>query len=143
MGLKVKAAADAAAKFVTNAQNGQPAYAKGVATAGPTWAANTAASADSWAQGVQQAATNGRFGAGINQASQTKYQTRAAGVGPTRYAQGVQTAGPAYQTAVAPYLTTLQNLNLPPRQPRGSASNIQRVVAVAQALRAQKLGNAG
>lgn len=143
MALKVKAAADAAAKFVNNAQAAAPAYGKGVANAGGTWAANTAAAADSWQQGVTQAAANGRFSAGVNQQSQNKYQTRASGVGVQRYPTGVAQAGPAYQTAVAPYLNTLQNLTLPPRQPRGSASNIQRVVAVANALRAQKLGNAG
>jgi hypothetical protein len=140
MALKVKAAADAAQKFVTNAQSAAPAYAKGVANAGPTWAANTAASADTWQQGVTQAAANGRYAAGVNQTSQNKYQTRASGVGSQRYPQGVAGSAQAYQTGVAPYLTTLSNLTLPPRQPKGSPANYQRVQAVGQALRAQKLG---
>jgi hypothetical protein len=140
MALKVKAAADAATKFVANAQNAAPAYAKGVANAGGAWAANTAAASDTWQQGVTQAAANGRFAAGVNQTSQNKYQTRASGVGAQRYPTGVASAGPAYQNAVAPYLTTIANLTLPPRQPKGSPANYQRVQAVGQALRAQKLG---
>jgi len=136
----VKAAADAAAKFVTNAQAAAPAYGKGVAAAGQTWQANTAAAAENWQQGVQQAAAQGRFAAGVNNTSMNKFQTRASGVGVQRYPTGVASAGPAYQTAVQPYLTTLQNLTLPPRAPRGSPANNQRVLAVTAALRAQKLG---
>lgn len=140
MALKVKAAADAAAKFVQNAQAAGPAYAKGVANAGGTWAANTAASAGTWQLGVQQAATDGRYAAGVNQTSQTKYQVRASGVGAQRYPQGVQGSQQAYQTGVQPYLTTLSNLTLAPRQPKGSAANWQRSQQVGMALRAQKLG---
>lgn len=142
MAVKVKAAADAASKFVTNASAAAPAYSKGVATAGPTWATNTAASAQTYAAGVQQAVTDGRFANGVNQNSQNKYQTRASGVGAQRYPQGVQGAQQAYQTAVQPYLNTIANLTLPPRQPRGSISNNQRVNVITQALRAQKLGQA-
>lgn len=141
MALKVKSAADAAAKFVANAQNAAPAYGKGVAGAGTTWQANTAAASENWKQGVQQAASQDRFAAGITNASQQKYQTRASGVGTQRYPTGVAQAGPAYTTAVQPYLTTLQNLTLPPRGVRGSPNNIQRVAVIAAALRGQKLGN--
>lgn len=140
MAVKVKAAADAAAKFVTNASAAAPAYGKGVATAGSTWQQNTAASADNWQQGVTLAASQGRFAAGITPTTATKYQTRASGVGVQRYPQGVAGAQGAYQTAVAPYLTTIGNLTLPPRAPRGSPSNNQRVAVITAALRAQKLG---
>jgi hypothetical protein len=140
MAVKVKAAADAATKFVANAQAAAPAYGKGVANAGATWQTSTAAAADNWQQGVQQAAAQGRFAAGVNNASASKYQTRASGVGVARYPQGVAGAQSAYQNGVAPYLTTIQNLTLPPRAPRGSPSNNQRVNVITQALRAQKLG---
>ena len=76
----------------------------------------------------------------MNQTTQNKYQTRASGVGAQRYPQGVAGSQQAYQTAVTPYLTTISNLTLPPRQPKGSVANYQRVQAVGNALRAQKLG---
>lgn len=141
MAVTVKAAAASAQKFVTNAQAAAPAYTAGVANAGAKWAANTAAAADTWQQGVVQAAANGRYANGVHAASQSKYQTRAAGVGAQRYPQGVAGSAQAWQTATTPYLNTIANLTLPPRQPKGSAANYQRVQAIGQALRTQKLGN--
>jgi hypothetical protein len=139
MAIPVKDAAASAAKFVANAQVAGPAYSAGVANAAPAWAANTKAAADTWAQGVTQAAANGRFSAGVNSNSQNKYQTRASGVGVQRYPQGVAQAGPSWQAATQPYLQTIAGLNLPPRQPKGSPANIQRVAAIATALNAKKL----
>ncbi len=140
MAVKVKDAAASAAKFTANAGVAQNAYATGVTGAGPSWQANTAAAADTWSQGVQQAAQSGRFAAGVNNAAQQKYTTRATTVGPARYSAGVQTAGPAWQAGTAPYLATIAALNLPPRQPKGSPANAQRSSMVAAALRAKKVG---
>lgn len=140
MPVAVKDAASSAAKFVTNASAAAPSYATGVQGAGPKWAAATSASAPSYAAGVTAAITSGRFAGGVNSASQAKYQQRASTVGPQRYAQGVQGAANAYQTATAPYLQVIAGLNLPARQPKGSAANIQRVTTITEALRAKKLG---
>jgi hypothetical protein len=140
MALTVKSAQAAAQKYVTNAQAAAPAYATGVQGAGQKWQQNTAAAADNWAAGVVQATTDGRFANNVNQAAATKYQTRASSVGPQRYQTGVAGAQQAWQSNTQPYLQTLQNLTLPPRQPKGSVANYQRVQAVGQALRAQKLG---
>lgn len=140
MAVAVKDAASAAQKYVTNAQNAGPSYAAGVANAGSKWQAATSASAPSWQAGVTAAATSGRFAAGVTQASATKYQTRASGVGVERYPTGVAGAQQAWQSATQPYLTTIANLNLPPRQPKGSPANTQRVTMITQALRAKKLG---
>lgn len=140
MAIKVRDAAASATKFKNNASAAQPAYAAAVANAGPAWAANTKAAADTWQQGVQQAAAQGRFALGVNQTSQNKFQTRAAGVGPSRYGTGVQAAGDAWAIGTQPYLNVLANLNLPPRGIKGSQQNTQRVQAVMDALRAKKLG---
>jgi len=139
MAVRVKDAATAAKKFVNNAQVAGPAYTQGVQNAGPTWAANTKAAADTWAQGVTQAAQQGRFGAGINSASTNKFQTRASTVGPQRFQAGVAAAGDAWQNNTQPFLNVIQGLNLPPRAPKGSPQNIQRVQMIADALRAKKL----
>ena len=140
MAVSVKSAAASAQKFVTNAQAAGPAYTAGVQGAGAKWATNTAASAQSWQQGVQQAAADGRFANGVNQTSQNKYQTRASTVGAQRYPQGVAGAAQSWQTNTTPYLTTIANLTLPARAPKGSPANYQRVQAIGNALRAQKLG---
>jgi len=140
MALTVKSAATAAQKYVQNAQAAAPAYASGVQQAGGKWQAATAAASDTWAAGVVQATTDGRFANSINQTSANKYQTRSSSVGPQRYQTGVAGAQQSWQTATQPYLATLANLTLQPRQPKGSAANYQRVQQVGQALRAQKLG---
>lgn len=140
MAVKVKDATASAQKFVQNASTAGPAYSAGVANAGPAWSQNTAAAADSWAQGVTAAAANGRFAGSVTPAAQSKYQTRSAGVGAQRYPQGVQGSQQAWQQNTTPYLQTIANLNLPARQPKGSPNNVQRVAAIATALRAKKLG---
>lgn len=138
--MKVRDAAASATKFKNNASAAQPAYAAAVANAGPTWAAATKAAEGTYEQGVQQAIAQKRFGAGVNQTSQNKFQTRASGVGPSRYSTGVNGAADAWATGTQPYLATLASLTLPARGVKGSQQNIDRVKAVADALRAKKLG---
>lgn len=143
MAVKVRDLATSSKKFTTNAQGAQQTYAAGVANAGPTWQANTKAAAETWNQGVQQAAAQGRFAAGVNPTSQAKFQTRAAGVGPARYSAGVATAGDAWSNNTKPFLDTIAGLTLPARGVKGSPQNIQRVSMITEALRAKKLQASG
>jgi hypothetical protein len=140
MGLNVKDAASSAAKFVARAQAAGGDYQKGVQAAGDNWQAKTAASADAYGAGVNAAISAGRFAKGVVKAGSAKYVSRAAGVGAQRYPTGVGAAGPNWQNGVQPYLDTLSGLTLPPRAPRGSPNNIQRVAIIADALRKKKLG---
>jgi hypothetical protein len=140
MGLNVKDAASSAAKFVARAQAAGGDYQKGVQGAGDNWQAKTAASADAYGAGVNAAISAGRFAKGVQKAGSAKYVARAAGVGAQRYPTGVGQAGPNWQNGVQPYLDTLSGLTLPPRAPRGSPNNIQRVAIIADALRKKKLG---
>lgn len=140
MAVKVKDATAAAQKFVTRAGAASQDYTQGVANSGNAWQTNTAAAATSYEQGVQQAIANGRFQKGVNPAAQAKLISRVASVGSTRFSTGVQAAGPSWQAGTQPYLQTIANLNLPPRGPKGSPQNTNRVTAVTEALRAKKLG---
>jgi hypothetical protein len=140
MAIAVKDVTASAQKFVQRAQAAGGDYSAGVSNAGGKWAANTKGAAQTWSLGVQQAITDGRYANGINQNSQSKYQTRASTVGAQRYPTGVAGAQQSWAAGVTPYLQTISNLNLPPRQPKGSAANYQRVQAVGDALRAKKLG---
>ena len=143
MAVKVKDVTASAQKFVQRAQAAGPAYSAGVANAGGTWAQNTKAAAPTYALGVQEAITNGRYAAGVNQQAQNKYQTRASGVGAQRYPQGVGAAQDSWAAGTTPYLNTIAALNLPARQPKGSPANYQRVQAVGDALRAKKMQSTG
>src|SRR5258708_3721823 len=129
MAIAVKDAAASAKKFVSRAQAAGPDYTAGVTNAGPKWAAHTKASADAWQAGVQQAAAQNRFANGVNSASTSKFQTRASTVGAQRFPQGVAGSADAWATSTQPFLNTIAALTLPPRQPKGSAANYQRVQA--------------
>jgi hypothetical protein len=138
MAIPVKNAADSAAKFAQRAAAAGPQYTAGVANAGTKWASNTVASATNWAAGVQTAITDGRFASGV-QGSGPKYQTNASTKGARNYVPGVQAAGPTWQAKVTPFLNVIANLTLPPKAPKGSPANIQRVSMIADALRQAKL----
>jgi hypothetical protein len=140
MGIATKDIGTIAAKWSQRAQAAGPDYTAGVKAPRNDWAQNTSASAQSWAQGVQQAVTDGRFQSGVTAAGTAKWQTNAVSKGATRYPQGVAGAQTAYQNGFSPYLQVLQNLTLPPRGPKGSPNNNQRVVAVNQALHSKKVG---
>lgn len=140
MAVPVKDVTAAAQKFVARASAAGGDYKTGVQNSGGKWAANTKASTDAYALGVQQAISDGRFGASVDQAAQTKFQDRASNVGAQRYPQGVQGAQTSWANGTKPYLDTIAGLNLPPRAPKGSPQNYQRVQMIGDALRAKKLG---
>ena len=128
-----------ATKWSSRAQAAGPDYAAGVKATTKDWAGLTAAAASNWSDGVSQAVADGRFARGVQQAGTPKWQAAAAGKGSQRYPQGVGGAGPAYTAGFGPFLQVIQNLTLPPRSPKGSPNNIQRVSAVAAALHSKKI----
>jgi hypothetical protein len=140
--MKVKDISSSAKKFVSRGQAASGDYARGVADAGPEWASKTAAAQDSYNQGVQQAITRGAFAKGVQEAGPAKYQAAAAGKGAQRFGPGIAAAEGDWSRGVQPYLQTLESTTLPPRGPKGSPQNLERVNTVAMALRRRKTGGA-
>ena len=137
--MKVKSIDAIAAKWNSRAQNAGTAYKDGVsATTG--WAAATAAGANNWAQGVTQAASDGRFAKGVNKSGDAGWQNGAINKGVSRYGPGVAASQGKFSAGFAPYATVLSNLTLPQRFPKGSPQNVDRVNAVVTALRNAKIG---
>lgn len=139
MPIQIKSADVIASKYASRGAAAGADYATGVQNPRQDWAGATAASASTYAAGVQAAIGQGSFAKGVNAAGTAKWQRKAAGVGAQRYPSGVTAAKADYQNGVAPYLQVIAGLTLPPRAPKGDPSNIQRVAAIAQALRAKKL----
>ena len=139
MAIATKDIGTIAAKWSTRAQAAGPDYSAGVKTTTKDWAALTAAAADNFAAGVSQAVADGRFAKNVVAAGTPKWQSAAAGKGAQRYPTGVASGGPAYTSGFSPYLQTIQNTTLPPRSPRGSPNNIQRVSAITSALHQKKI----
>jgi hypothetical protein len=136
--IQIKSADTIAKKWTSRASAAGADYAAGIQNPRRPQAQTAAAAATSWAAGVQQAVTNGTYAKNVVAASD-KYMRNATGKGAQRYPSGITAGSSDFQNGIAPYLDVLANLNLPPRAPKGDPSNIQRVAAIATALRAKKL----
>jgi hypothetical protein len=140
MAVRVADAAMAAKKFAQRGAAASQDYAAGVTGSGASWQSNTAGAADTYAAAVQEAIGRGAFARGVQAAGGSKYEERARTVGAQRFGPGVTAAAPEWERQTAPYLQTIASLTLPPRRPKGDPSNLARVSAVTEALRARKVG---
>lgn len=140
MAIQIKDAATLADKYATRAAGASGDYKKGVQQPRRPWAASTTAAADTWGQGVTAAVSNGSFARGVNKAGDQKWQSNAADKGASRYPQGVAAGKSNWATNIQPSLNIISNANLPPRGPKGSPQNLERVRVIADALRAGKIG---
>jgi hypothetical protein len=134
---------NAAERWARRAAQATPDYVAGVQNPRQSWAQAAAAAEASWQAGVQQAISDKRWTRGIQTAGDQKWQSKTVAKGQSRFAEGVGQAQPDYQAGVAPYLQTIESLNLPPRGPKGDPRNIERVRIIAMTLRNKKLALAG
>lgn len=133
--MQVRPIAEAQEKFKSRAAAAREDYKRGVQNAGQRWADGAAASEDAWRAGTQEAIAQGRFGRGVRNAGATKYQERAATLGPDRFASGVAVAAPEWGRQFGPFAAALAAHTPPPRGPRGSDQNAQRSVEVSRLMR--------
>lgn len=133
MPVRVRDLARAAQRFEQGAAARQTDYVEG-AVENTTWAPNTAAAAPAYNAGVQEAIAAGRFARGVQRAGQSAYQNGVRTRGAARYAQGIAGSGPAWQAGFAPYAQAIAAQTLPPRGPRRSQANVQRMLANLQTI---------
>lgn len=136
---RVKPLSQVVDKFTRNGAAASRSYAEGVANPRRDWAQATAAASDSYAQGVQEAIADGRFARGVENAGTAKQRDAALNKGAQRFGPGIAASGPAYQAGIQPYLQVIESTSLPPRQPKGSPQNIERVRILAEALHNRKI----
>lgn len=113
-------------------------YEEGVKNPVRDYAANAMAADAAWKAGVQAAVAGGRFVAGVRKVGTAKWQERAVKLGSARYGPGVQVAEGDYAAGFQPYQAAIAAAVLPPRGPRRSPQNLQRVNAIVQAISARK-----
>lgn len=135
-----KVRADAAGRWSRRAAVATEDYRAGVANPRTPWAAATVAAAPVQAAAVQAAIAAGSYAKGVQKAGDERWRNKASTKGADRFAPGVAEAQSDYQAGVQPYLDTIANTTLPPRGPKGDPKNIQRVIAIATALRNKKMG---
>jgi hypothetical protein len=140
MAIELKDTATIARKFVQRAGAAGAEYTAGVTGKGGKWATNTAAGGDNYEQGVTAAIGRKAFQKGVSAAGPAKFEQKASTIGATRYPQGVAGAEAAFTQGFEKYANVLKGVALPPRAPKGSPQNLQRVAAVADALHRAKTG---
>jgi hypothetical protein len=139
----IKPIDQAAAKWRNRSAVAGGDYQAGVQNPRAPWAASAAAADGNYRQGVTAAAAGGRYAAGVRRAGDTKWTTNSLAKGPSRFAEGVSLAVEDWQRGFQPYQAAISGLTLPARGPAGSPANLQRVTAVATALRQLKERSGG
>lgn len=115
-------------------------YRAGVANPRTPWDQAAVAADSNYRQGVTAAANAGRYSAGVRRVGVERWRNAAQTKGPQRFAEGVALSVGEWTRGFQPYHTAISNLNLPARGPAGSPQNLQRVQAIATALRAVREG---
>jgi hypothetical protein len=139
MAIKVKSAADVAAKWAEQTPGRSAYYESGVKGAGSDWETNTKAAAANFKAAVSAGNIDKMFLGGVAKAGAAKYTRKAVDVGVGRFSSGVTAGKVDYQSGIEPMLATIAGLTLPARAPRGSESNLARVRAISMALHAKRL----
>jgi len=136
----IKPINQSAQKWSDRAAGAAGDFAQGVNNPRTPWAAATIAAEGNFQSGITAAIANKSFSKGVTKAGDATWKKGAAGKGPGRYVEGVLMDKDNWPKGFAPYQNSIAGLTLPARGPKGSPQNIQRVAAVATALRAVKMG---
>lgn len=115
-------------------------FEAGVRSPTKSWQGMATAAEGAYEDGVQQAITKKRYGAGIRAAGDTKWQGETL-ANVSRWPEGVSRAGDAYQQGFSDYHQTIQSTTLPPRYAAGDPRNLERAAKIAAALHARKVGS--
>ncbi len=126
-------------KWVRRAAQAAQDYKQGVQNPRTSWQEATLEGEANYESGVQEAIGRGAFGKGVSAAGNAKWQSKAASKGADRFGPGVQAGKSDYERGFAPFQSVLSGLSLPPRGAKGDPRNLDRVRAVAEALRAAKV----
>jgi len=110
-------------------------YQAGVQNPRVPWDQASKAAEANYKAAVTVAATEGRFGKGIARVGNEKWSKAAQQKGPSRFIEGVNLGAPIFQDRIAQVLSTIEGVTLPPRGPKGSPQNYQRVTPIGEALR--------
>jgi len=134
----IRSASDISKKWAQVTPGRTAQYEEGVRNPVRDYAANAAAASDAWKSGVTAAVARDGFKKGVQKTGTAKWQDRSIKLGPARFGPGVQAAQGDYEAGFAPYREAIAGAALPPRGPRRSPQNMQRVNAMVTALSMRK-----
>ena len=120
--------------------NAQRRYKEGVESPRVPWKQATLAAVENHTAGTQEALARGAFAKGVGDTPDNKQREKAGSIGPARYSQGAAAAEGDYSRGFSDYRSVIEGVVLPPRGPKGSPQNFDRVKAIGDALHARKIG---
>lgn len=130
---EIKPLEQSADKWSRRASVAGPDYQAGVTGKSALWEAQAKKQEGAYKEGVTKAAAAGRYGKGVT-GQGSKWQDMCMRKGTGRYPEGVNIGEPFWRSGFAPYQDAIKGLPLPPRGPRRSPANLQRVAAVMTTL---------
>lgn len=138
--MDVKPLSKVVEKWLRNASGAGPDFKDGVLTTRKDQAALAIEAAPSYEAGVTAAIARGAFQKGLAESGHGKWKDKASVKGARNYPGGIRDAEGDYAKGVARVLSTLEGVTLPPRGPRGSPGNIERVRVGNEALHKMRIG---
>lgn len=138
---EIKPLSRIADKWGANSALAGDSYRDGVQSPRRSWAQSAAAADDARKAGLAEADARNAFVNGVNAAGDTKWKNNATVLGPARFRQGVANAKPSFSSGFSKYHSVIAGVTLPPRGPKGSPENIERVRSIADALHNAKVSD--
>jgi hypothetical protein len=132
---KTKGAASATDKWQRRASAAGQDYVAGINNPRVPWDQAAKAGAANYKLGVTAAANSGRYETGIGRVGNQAWVDGATKKGPGRFAEGVSFAAPKFENRIATVISAIEGVTLPPRGPKGSPQNFNRVAPIGAALR--------
>jgi len=138
----MKNASTAVTKWQTRAGMASADYSAGAAATDKDQAARAIAAKGNYAAGIQESIAAGRYEKGLSKSGKQGWLDGVTEKGAQNYSTGVSAdrSRSKYLENSGKYDNARKAADSLPRGPRGSAQNLNRVTAVANALRAAKVG---
>lgn len=130
----IKSLADSSEKWVGRASIAVSELIKGVRNPKRSWKQASKEAEDNYKASTIEAVNQGRYGRGIDRASDENWASMTEAKSQTRYPEGVALGEGAWQDGYKPYHEVISRLALPKRTTRGSQANYQRSSVIGQSL---------
>lgn len=129
-------------RWKKNTTRARKDYEDGIRNPKRSWAKEACNSQECYKTGVDQAHNRGAFRKGVKKKGTKGWLIPTLLKGPTRFAQGVSSAGGTYESGYLKFHKVIRRTSLPGRFPRGDPRNISRCSTICSALGRAKAGEA-
>lgn len=128
------------AKYMKNASRATPDYIDGCETTKKDQAELAIQAEEIFESALQESFGRHAFSNGLRKSGHAKWRAKSVKKGGRNYAPGVRDAGPEFQEGFSPHHAALEAIDYPPRGPRGSPQNLERVRIENETLHKIRIG---